>query len=256
MKRLYLLLVAGLLVLGALMIACNDKKDDDGDNGGPTATTSAGETPSEGETPDDGGNGDGDGDAQAELQGLAGEFANREAKVTYDFTSSAAGTESTGSFTLFWKPPDSWRMDMTMADSPPITMISSGGTSYTCSGDDAGGGSCFASTAGAIPIPFLSYFTDPSQLNSLVDSTFAGVDVDRFDETIAGQDGSCFRASGSVEGESGSGEWCFTDDGLMLRVRATAEGSGTFTLEATSIGEGVTDADFEPPYEIMTIPGQ
>jgi hypothetical protein len=159
---------------------------------------------------------------------------------------------SAGTFTLYWKPPDSWRVDITLPEGNSI-IISTGGVSYVCS-EAEGSGQCFQSPVAA-PVPFLTAFTDPGGIGSLADATFSGVDVDRFDETIAGQDGRCFRASGTVEGETGSGEYCFTDDGLLLRIRGSAQGS-TFSLEATDVGGSVADTDLQPPYEIIEIPGQ
>jgi hypothetical protein len=146
--------LAVLALAGAtLLMACNDGGDDDDDgNGGdePTATQSADggdETPTDGD-----GDGNGDGDA-ASLSDLAGEWATKEAKLVYEFSSTGGGTDSSGTFTLYWKPPDSWRLDM-MIDGETSTLISSAGTSYLCS--EAGGeGSCFATPGGQVPIPFV-----------------------------------------------------------------------------------------------------
>jgi outer membrane lipoprotein-sorting protein len=247
MNRLHIPLLAVVLLAGSLMFACKNDKKDNGNNQTPTATTSSsgGQTPSEGNTPS--------GDAQAELDQLAGEFANKEAKVGYNYTTTAAGTSEQGSFTLYWKPPDAWRLDIS-SSSGDVIMVSSGGKTYFCS-QDAGTGQCIESpTAGAIPLPFLNYFTDPSSLTSLIDSSIAGVSVDKSSETIGGQDAICYAFSGTASGEAGSGQYCFGSGGLLLRLK-TSGGGSDFTLEATSVSGTVADADVQPPYDIIQIPG-
>jgi len=250
MTVLRLWLIIGALLAGALFVACggDDDGDDTGDGEEPTATTSV----EGGETPSDGDGGDGGGDAQAELDQLAGDFANREAKVAYDYTSTAAGTTDQGSFTLYWKPPDAWRLDIT-SSSGDVILISSGGTTYLCSAE-GGEGQCFESpTTSAIPLPFLSYFTDPGSLSDLIDTSIAGVDIDRSEESIGGQDATCYAFSGTADGQTGSGQYCFSDDGMLLRLATSAAGS-EFTLEATSVDTTVADADLELPYDLLEIP--
>jgi len=48
-------------------------------------------------------------------------------------------------------------------------------------------------------------------------------------------------------------ETCFSDEGLMLYLHTGSAGS-SFTYEAKSASTDVSDADFEPPYEIIEIP--
>ena len=77
-----------------------------------------------------------------------------------------------------------------------------------------------------------------------------GVEIDTFQETIAGESADCFSVSGSFEGESGDAEWCFTDDGILLRFAGTFADEGEFRLDATAVSRDVSDADFEPPYPV------
>jgi hypothetical protein len=58
-----------------------------------------------------------------------------------------------------------------------------------------------------------------------------------------------------VEGQSGSAEYCFNDDGLLLRLDGGSEGGANFTLEATSVEGSVADADLELPYDVLDITG-
>ncbi len=245
MNGLRIWLVVGALLAGALFVACGgggDDKDKAGEEPSATATSES-----------EGTNGDGGatGDVSEELQSLAGEWGKKSVKVAYDFTTTTAGQSSTGAMTLYWKPPDSWRMDFDSEGTTGI-LISSGGKSYLCSESD-GGGQCLESPAGqAAPFPFLSAFTDPGALQDLVGEAITGVDVERSERTIAGQAARCFSISGAAAG--GSAEYCFSEDGIMLLLRSGASGS-EFVLEATSVEGEVTEADLQPPYPIMEIPG-
>jgi hypothetical protein len=242
---------------GTLLFACGGSDDDGDDNGSePTAdaTMDDGANPTDdGAEPTDDGSDSGNGDTNSELRELAGKMADQEAHVAYTFSSTGGGTDSTGTFTLFWRPPDQWRLDIDM-DGTTVTSISKEGTTYFCSDDGSGGGSCFASPTG-LPLPFLSYFTDPDALTDLVDTEISGVDFDKSSDSIAGQDVTCYSAEGTVEGQSGSGEYCFNDDGLLMRVSGESAGS-TFELEASTVEGAVSDADFELPYDVIDIPGQ
>ncbi len=76
--------------------------------------------------------------------------------------------------------------------------------------------------------------------------------VDSSQRTIAGVDATCFTVSSALAG-LGEGEVCFSDDGLLLYLSSETNGDSS-TFEATSVSTDVTDADFEPPYEIFELP--
>jgi hypothetical protein len=244
LKGMKLWLFAAALIASFLLLACNGGgDDDDGDNGdaAPTATEEAADGDGDGET----------GDASQEIQELAGQWAERDIKIAYNFSSTAAGTTSSGTMTLYWKPPD-WRMDFDL-DGSTGTIISAGGTSYFCS-ESGGEGQCLESPVeSAAPIPFLSSFTDPGEFNSLVTGTFSGVDVDRSERTIAGQDARCYSVSSDIAGAEGDSEYCFSEDGVVLLISFSGGATGDFSLEATSVEGEVADADLEPPYEVLDI---
>lgn len=237
-------LVAGLLVFAA----CGGDGDDD--NGGEPAATDAADggdtTPADDEpTADDSGD---NGDASSELEGLVAQAQQHEVTIAYDF--SGGGLD--GTMTLYAKPPDAWRIDLETPDGSFI-LITTSDTTYICTPE--AGGSCLESPggSGASPVPFLDFLTSPGALTDLLGANVAGVNVDRSSETIAGEDATCFSVSGDATGQSGSGTYCFTDDGIMVRLLASSE-AGEFSLEATSVERSVNDADLEPPYDVETLP--
>ena len=106
-------------------------------------------------------------------------------------------------------------------------------------------------------IPFLGLFAQPEDLTETIEEITAGLDVDRSQRTIAGEKGTCFSVSGSIQGEEGSAEWCFASDGLLLLFAGSSSGAdgGEFRLEATKLDRKVSDADFKPPYPVTQLPG-
>lgn len=229
--------ITGLLVFAA----CGG---DDDNNGGEPAATDAADggdtTPADGATPDDS-----SGDGGTDLDDLLASGEQVEVKVVYDF--SGAGLD--GTMTLYSKPPSRSRVDFSGADGD-FTIITTAENTYLCSE-----GSCLASPAGVASagVPFLNFLTSPEDLQGLVGESL-GVDVDQSSATIAGEDATCFTAAGTVAGETGSGTFCFADDGIMLRLDASS-GEGDFALNATSVDRSVSDSDFEPPFPVEEIPG-
>lgn len=242
--------VAAALLAVLLFAACGGDDDDgngNGNGGEPTAAaTDVGGTPGDG-----GGNGETSGDVEDDLRNIAANFGLRESKISYEF--SAAGTESS-TMTFYWKPPSSWRVDIG-AEEGDISVISTPDGTYTCFAE-GGEGQCFQSPGDeALPVPFLDIFTDPAELNDLIDTSLGDVDINRDERSIAGQDATCYSVSGEIEGEQGSAEYCFSGEGLLLLLRAGGSESGEFSMEATSVETSVSDSDLEPIYDIVEIPG-
>jgi hypothetical protein len=240
---LALLLVIALFALSA---ACKKDKKDAGE------TPAADQTPAAEETraPSDG-DGDGDG-SSADLEELFGAWAETEGMLTYEYTSTGGGTTDSGTFTLFWMPPD-WRYDSVDDTGAQTTIISKGDDYYIC-----GDGACLSyGGLGEIPppVPFFGLFTDPSALGTTFAGAF-GADLDTYDENIAGIDARCFSAATDTGDESGGGEWCWSEDGgLLLRVRAVTTLAGaesSYEFEATEVGS-VSASDLEPPFPVEEI---
>jgi hypothetical protein len=259
-----------LLTLFAVAAACSSGDDNgDGDSDGDSTPTATASPDGDGDGDGNGdGNGDGDGgdsdDLSAILSDLGADFANSSGKVTYDFAASDGGTDSTdltdGEMTLYWRPPD-WRMDMDISD--PVdgeiqsTFIVTEDASYICSAADSDG-FCFSSDLigdSDIPIPFLGFLTEPEGVSDIIalELADADVDIEESSETIAGVSADCFSVSGTVDDETADAEYCFSDNGLLLRIAFSGDdASGTFSLEATDSGD-VSDSDFEPPYDVTDL---
>jgi len=175
-------------------------------------------------------------------------------KATYRLSTTYDGESAEQVFTLYWKPPDTWRLDF-LNPGEHSSYIAKAGTGYWCGTDDRVG-SCMPSPVGlGVPIPFADLFTNPASRSSFIDAQLAGLEIERSSREIAGQDATCFSAPGDIEVDRGPIEYCFGDDGLLLLAKGRSGDLGDFSLEATSLEGPVSDADFEPPYPVQDIPG-
>ncbi len=245
MKGLHIwLAIAFLLGAAALGMACKSKEKPDSTSTPKStvartvaATSAKTGTPSKTVAPSS----TASSDAGAQFRDLANRVSTKEGKVAYTYTATVGGTQIQGTFTLYSKPPEGSRYDFETAGAS-ISVISSGGNSYVCTGSGAQG-TCISSPGGASAIPFLGYFNDPATLSSFVGTT----DVTHSTKTIAGQNADCY--STTISG--GSSEVCFTSDGLMLSVHSSGSALGQFDLEATSASNTVSSSDLTPPYPIQ-----
>ena len=240
--RLFAVLPA-VALLAILAAAC----DGGGDGGGTTPQTD--ETPAA----DGGDEGDGSGDGGlADLEALASVAAGEvTAKVTYEFTSEADGEAIKVEWVLVQRPPDS-RFEFASTEEGEefrTIIINAGGESYLCT--SAGGfETCLATDIGETEAQ--TAVLDP--LFNVPEGLAAAGDVDLLDtseRSIAGLDATCFTVSSDISG-LGEGEVCFSEDGLLLFLRSGTNGDGV-TFEATSVSTDVTDADFEPPFDVVDL---
>ena len=241
-----LALVVALAALLLLAVACkSDSKD------GKTPTSN--ETPEATDTPDnggDGGGGGGDGGLQ-DLSDLASQAAEGlTAKVTYQYTSETNGQTIEAEWVMVQRPPDS-RFEIVSSDGGQESrtiVIQTEDKSYVCV-SAGGSGSCYESdqtqsyTAGFAPL-----FDIPQAIAGDIGGLGA---VDKSEREIAGVHANCFSADAVALG--GASEFCFSDEGILLLLRSEAGGT-SFTFEAKSASTDVSDADFEPPYEIIELP--
>ena len=227
--RTFLFVIA--LIVGALLLACSSDSDSGDGNG---------DQPS--------------GEAATELRNLAAQFGQQEIKIEYQFTSGAAGGIDDVTMTLYWKPPDAQRTDLSTSEGD-VTLITTAGGSYICA---SAVNQCLESPIGDSLTPdFFDIFTEPDILIDQIDAVLGDLNVDRSNRTIAGQDATCFSISGTIDGETGAVEYCFRDDGVLLLLRAAggpADGDGgESSLEAISVEDSVSDSDLEPPYDVLDV---
>lgn len=244
MKKLGILFAVLALVAGLALVACNNGGDDDDDNGNgdsPTATQSDG-------APTSDGNGDG---ATGDITDLAGQWAESPATITYQFTST--GGTGDGSYVLYWNPPDQWRVDFDISGSEASYIKNADGT-FICTPEGDGTGTCISYPVGIPPVPFLGTFLVPDDYQNFVEGSFGGVDADTSTDTIAGLNANCYSVTSSITGAEGEFQWCVSDDGLPLRVKASAAGE-EFTYEATAAESNVDSADFTLPYDVLDLGG-
>lgn len=239
MKGLHIWLLVAIVIGGGAFMACKSSSTKSTTTTTkPTATKSS--TTQKAATPSSS-----SANPSSQLSDLEGKLATKVVKATYNFTTTAGSTTTQGTFTVYSKPPDS-RLDYASGGTSG-SIISAGGKSYVCSA-----GTCLQSSSlSGAALPFLGYFTNPQSLSSLIG---AGSGVSHSNRTIAGQSADCFTASGSVAGQQGAGEICFSSDGVLLSLKSSSAGNG-FDLEATSVEGSVADTDLTPPYPVATIPG-
>jgi hypothetical protein len=238
--RLVLITLATMAIVTLAFAACggSDEKTPDDSTAEATATRDSGggdATPTEaaGE------------DAAALFRSRAQDHETVSGKATYTLSSSGGDDQT---MTIYSRGSDS-RIDIIGEDGEITVILETADGSYICSADQciespAGGGSLVAAFAGLF---------QGSAISDAADGV-AGVDIDTFDEEIAGEDARCFKVSSSVVPGQGTGEaeWCFADDGLLLR--SVFRGAGVeSSLEATEVSRDVSDADFAPPYEVVDI---
>ena len=238
-----LALIAVVTISVALVAGCssNDKKKDE-------KTPTSGETPEASQTPSDGGDGGG-GQGLQELERLASEAAGDfTGKLTYGITTEAGGQTTEQEWTLAQRPPDS-RFEIVSNEGGQESrsiVIQTAEKSYVCT--SAGGNEvCFESDqTDQYTGLFDPIFDAPQSIVQDIDTLGLG---DQSERDIAGLHANCF--SYSLAGAES--ETCFSDEGLMLYLHTGSAGS-SFTYEAKSASTDVSDADFEPPYEIIEIP--
>lgn len=190
-----------------------------------------------------------------DLRSLAAKWQETSATIRYEQkVEGAQGQGPGGTVTLYWMPPDAWRLDFE-GQGTAATTISRGDTTFICGGAQGGGEpSCFKteSTEGAPTGPL--FFGDP---RNITENLPADAPVERTTTTIAGEEASCFSVTGGQGGPAGGpSEWCFSQDGLLLRQRTSTEGqgAGSVALEAIEISREVSESDFEPPFPVVEAP--
>ena len=241
MRRAAALILAGLLI--ALVAACGDD-DDDSASGDGDATAAAGSASSA----DDGNDASDDGDGE-DIAALLQRLQEREFRVTYDLTTTAAGEEFNGQLTWYRALDGRARFDFDVTQTGQafevITIVTEE-TSYFCSGL-LGANSCFEFSADApLPLPDLS---GPILLQVEYLRSLRGFGT-ATRETIGGVKGRCVE----VDEDGVDGQICVSDEGLLLRSDVLSP-DGALRIEIVDFDFEVPDSAFEPPYPVASLPG-
>lgn len=277
MKLRNFLLVPALAVTMLTMAACGGDDDDDAGTD-PTATTAATSTSDEattasgtstsapttpggdattepttasGGSPTSTGGNSGDGNLTGsgadELRALAADLSKKTYTVTYEFTEGTEDDLTTGSLTLYQKPPKSATSYST--DAEVFTIIDDGVNSWICSkntGDEEG--SCLKSeTTGSLTT------AAAFDLDSALDDLEFNLNVtEEGDEKIGGRDAACFTIEEEGFEESRA---CFDKkDGFLLLLDQTDDAGGKYEIRATNVSNSVDDSVFEPMYPETELP--
>jgi hypothetical protein len=244
-------LISVMLVTAMLLVAACGGDDDEEDDGGddpPTATeqTDDGEDEEDEETPEadeeeeeDGGSG---------LSESSSNYSNFQGVVKYETTGFAEGSYNT---LTIYRGDGGSRVDYEGSGSTGTFLTNDDGV-FLCSD-----GQCVKSPLGDAVDPTAAFtaFISPEAIEQSYGNLPDGVNVEESSETIAGFDATCYEYAGdlddSTEGDE-SGQICFSDSGILLRLDSTNLGGGKF--EAVEAEEGTSGEDFEPPFPVTELP--
>jgi hypothetical protein len=224
--------------------ADNDDEEDEEETEDDEATPENEEDEEDEEDSDDEEDGD---DPFAELEEVTDEYEQVDGSVTY--TVITDGEEST--WTVYTEG-DNSRIDFG-DDEGAFISITTPEASYTCT-EGGGESSCFEGEGGIGANPFAGLFTSFASVEAIeaYAALFSDIDIDTSSEEVAGEDASCYSASGDFEGDAGSVKWCFAGSGLLLLAIYDFE-SGSTELRATEFSDDVPGGIFDPPYEIVDL---
>lgn len=244
---------AALLLTGAALAtlagACGGGGEEKATGGAATQTTAAGEETPAAATTSGAGGGE---DAAAAISKLAKEYQTFTGKIRYEIKDfSDAGVTDMSAMTFYQKG-DKSRTDIESPDGNVI-FINTPDANYMCTENQCLKSAGSSSTGDSLAS--FAEFINPAQVESIFGSLPRGVDIKKSSAKIAGISATCFSAEGDLDPETPgdeSGEVCFSEDGLMLRLKFAAGGeSGTF--EATEASTSVADKSFEPPFEVIDL---
>lgn len=263
---LMIVMVLGMVLGMVVSVACGG---DDSASPSASKTTTASST----------GGGSGSGNASGDTKATAGatssgvaagladlQKAAREAKVidyrvTYDTsTTDAKGTTTSGAMTLEHKGTKSLiAMDSAFSGSAgqgKVTIIDDGTSTFLCTEQTK---ACLklSSTSGTAANPFLGIADGFKTETLLGNYSKDGYEVKTASgQTIAGRQAKCYDA----KSPTGTATICLdSKNGMLLLYDGTNTTGGQTTkqlLKAKEASDAPSDADFNPPYTVQSLPGQ
>lgn len=237
---------AGLLALAALAAACGSSSSSTttttAASGGGTTTATTGAAGGSTTTTSAGGGGG------------AAAFVNKfKGGSNQTFTASYKVTDSTGkvtSFTIAQQPPNS-SFSVT-STSGKVQFITTGGKSYYCL-QHSGSWTCLSAGAATASYSELFKVVQPGTYLPYLQAAAAaeGGHVTTSSKTVNGIDMSCVTVSGA-KGQTGSGTYCVTSDGVLGYVQSSSSAGGT--VELTSYSSSVPSGSFTLPATPTSMP--
>ncbi len=200
----------------------------------------------------------------ADLQNASKHLDAIDFKVTYESSmADSKGTPTVGSMTMAHKGKknliviDGGFLGGVSGDNSTgkTTIIDDGTSTFFCTSQQK---TCIKSKAGGTATNPLIGFADSFRADNLV-KTFSknGYEVKSVaGQKIAGRDGKCYEG----KGPDGSGTICLdSKTGILLLIDGTSTVAGQkvkTVLKAKEATDSPSDADFNPPYPVQSIPGQ
>src|SRR2546426_3891674 len=184
-----------------------------------------------------------------QLRKLGEDWAKVSARVTYDFSSRTklAGSAD-AKMTFYSMPPGRTRFDVSGGSEGDSVLIQDNGKVYLCS-TIAGHSGCIAGRSNSgvgTALPFFEGFGDPDTIQRNFEAADQFINLQQFDDEIAGQKANCFKATGAFYAEqNGEARWCFAPNGTLLRAQFIGPEAGEHHLDGTDAGE-VTTSDVSP----------
>jgi hypothetical protein len=148
--------------------------------------------------------------------------------------------------TLFWDPPERWRMDVS-GRTEDLTFLSTPARSSICRSAAGGEPGCVDVPADdpGRAAPFRALLEPPEQLLEEIGVNRSEASIRVWARRIAGVLVACFDvAAGS--GESGAA-WCYSEEGVVLSLAVRTGSRSPTTMEAIDVSTGPSDAVFAPP---------
>lgn len=241
-------LAVPVIAVALVSAACGGDEDagDDGDATETTATTAAtteattAATTEATETEAAGGD-------TTDLASIFEGFGTATFNVTYDLESDDPDQDMVGDWTWIQDNDGSRTRFEIESEGETVIMITTEDQSIVCAE-----GACFdaaGAMGGAIP-NIGDVFNEGIEDVQADASTATVTQVDG--REIAGTDTECVEFEDEAEGVSGLA--CYADGGIPLLIESETP-EGNFRMEATEFSTDVSDEDFEPPFEVMSLGG-
>jgi hypothetical protein len=133
-----------------------------------------------------------------------------------------------GTLRLVWDPPEGWRMDV-ITPVDRFTLTSTRDRTRICRSGDPHGCRPIGTAEAIVEAGADAFFQPPGEILDEIGAT--GVKTTAAPTGYAGLPVECFAATGRDEHV----EWCYSEEGLLLRFLRGSARAGWASLEATSI---------------------